>query len=81
MQLYHVNFDGLDQARRDAVVTFAESSPEKSIPHLFFERVRFDLLGLYYASPASWAGLGISSPPQPNGYPDYMKPPRERSRG
>lgn len=67
--------------RREAIVTLAESNPPNSIPRMFFERVKFDLLGLYYASPASWNGLGISSPPQPNGYPDFTRPLQRRTRG
>ena len=80
VDLHGANFDGLAQAQRESVVTLAEAGPDSTIPNMFFERVWFDLLGLYYASPASWDGL-ISSPPQPVGYPDYTRPPNRRSRG
>jgi hypothetical protein len=77
--LHRVTFDVASPPRRESVVTFAEASPENSIPRMFFERVRFDLFGLYYASPASWKGLGLSAPPQPRGYFDYAKlPPKQR---
>lgn len=79
--LHHSSFERLKPSQREAIVTLAETSPENSIPRMFFERVRFDLMGLYYSSPASWEGLGISSPPQPNGYPDFTQSPRNRGRG
>jgi hypothetical protein len=81
MKLHGARFDGLSQTRMTAIVTLAEASPDKSIPRLFFERVRFDLMGLYYAMPASWNGLGITSPPQPNGYMDFAQPLKRRGRG
>lgn len=79
--LHGTSFDRLKPPQREAIVTLAESSPENSIPRIFFERIRFDLMGLYYASPASWAGLGISAPPQPAGHPDFAQAPRGRGRG
>lgn len=74
-------FHALRHDLREAIVTLAEGNPANSIPRMFFERVKFDLLGLYYASPASWNGLGIASPPQPRGYPDFTRPPQRRTRG
>ena len=80
--LHRSSFDRLKPPQREAIVTLAETSPENSIPRIFFERVRYDLMGLYYASPASWDGLGISSPPQPQGYLNFTQPPKHRgSRG
>lgn len=81
VKLHGARFDGLKHLQREAVVTLAETSPEKSIPRIFFERIRFDLFGLYYTTPASWAGLGISSAPQPHGYMDFTQEPRRRTRG
>jgi hypothetical protein len=80
-RLHGASFDRLKLTQQEAVVTLAETSPENSIPRMFFDRVRFDLMGLYYAAPASWDGLGISSPPQPAGYPDFARAPRKRGRG
>lgn len=77
-RLHGGSFDGLRPPQQEAVVTLAEASAANSIPRLFFERVRFDLFGLYYASPASWQGLGIASAPQPAGYMDFARPPRTR---
>ena len=80
-KLHGVYFDGLKAAQREAIVTLAETSSKNSIPQLFFERVSFDLFGLYYASPASWQGLGLSSAPQPQGYVNFTQPPQRRTRG
>ena len=81
MNLHGAPFDDAKPSQREAIVTLAESSAGNAIPKIFFERVRFDLFGLYYASPESWDGLGISSPPQPKGYLDFIKPPQRRTRG
>lgn len=75
------DFDALTSERREVVVTTAEVSPPGSIPRMFFERVRQDLFGFYYAHPASWKSLGLEAPPQPAGNPDYMKHPQGRVRG
>jgi hypothetical protein len=79
--LHGAAFDGLKDPQREAIVTLAETSAENTIARIFFERVRFDLFGLYYASPASWDGLGISSAPQPKGYLDFTRPPSKPARG
>lgn len=80
-RLHGVSFAHLKSSLREAVVTLAETSPENSIPRIFFDRVRYDLMGLYYAAPASWDGLGLEAPPQPAGYPDFAKAPRKHGRG
>lgn len=79
--LHGAPFDKATLSQRESVVTLAEASPESAIPRMFFERVRFDLMGLYYASPASWKGVGLSSAPQPRGYMNFTKPPQKPSRG
>ncbi len=80
LKLYSRSFDGLDSKQMIAVVTLAEGSPADVIARMFFERVRLDLMGLYYAMPASWTGLGISAP-QPAGHLDFERPPRRPMRG
>ena len=68
---FRVSFDRLTPEGREQVVGLAETSASGSVPRQFFDRVKSDLFGLYYAHPASWVGLGFASPPQPRGYPDY----------
>ncbi len=81
-QMQHrVKFDALPPMRQEGIVVMLEASAKDSIPKMFFDRVLSDLMGLYYAQPASWPGLGIDSPPQPKGYPDYVKPLHRKTRG
>jgi hypothetical protein len=68
-------FTALSLPEREAVARIAESEKKGSIPRQFFERTLSDLMGFYYANPASWPGLGFDSPPQPKGYPDFQKKP------
>ncbi len=68
---YALTFETLNEQQRIATVLLAEQSALGSIPRLFFDRIRTDLFQFYYADPQSWKGLGINSPPQPAGYPDY----------
>ena len=81
MRLHRAGFAALPATRREAVVTLAETSPTNSIARIFFDRVRFDLFGLYYASPASWEGLGFDSPPQPVGYLNFAQPVKKPGHG
>lgn len=78
---YRVNFNALAPAQGEPLVMMVEASPKGSIPEMFFTRVLSDLFGFYYSHPASWPGLGLDSPPQPNGYPDYAKPMQRRTLG
>ena len=69
------DFTALPQVAKDSVVAKAERASETDIGKIFFDRVYADALRFYYSNPDSWTSLGISSPPQPIGYPDYDKPP------
>lgn len=71
---YKRKFTHLTNNQMISVVQLAENSPSNSIPNLFFNRVRTDLLGLYYAAPLSMVGLAINTSPQPNGYMNYTQP-------
>jgi hypothetical protein len=69
-------FVALDQPTRDRIAEAAQNSPPRSMPWAFFNTTRAVAFAHYYARPESWAGLGISRPPQPEGYPDHADPPR-----
>jgi hypothetical protein len=71
---YKRKFTNLTNNQMISVVQLAENSPSNSISNLFFNRVRTDLFGLYYAEPSSMVGLAINTSPQPNGYMNYTKP-------
>jgi hypothetical protein len=78
--MYGGAFHRLAPSQMIEVVTLAQSSPADAIARKFFERVRLDLMGLYYAAPASWKGLGVSAP-QPQGHLDFARPPRRSAHG
>uniref|UniRef100_UPI003F695613 hypothetical protein n=1 Tax=Methylophaga sp. TaxID=2024840 RepID=UPI003F695613 len=65
----------LDEAQTTQTVINLEKTAKGSNPQLFFERIKSDAFIFYYANPASWYGLGLSSPPQPVGYPNHDQPP------
>ncbi len=68
-------FSHLPEPSRARVVKRAQSSTPGKIERLFFERTHDDLLGLYYANPKAWHGLGFAGPPQPFGFLDFDRPP------
>lgn len=72
---FKAGFALLEERQRIRVVEIMEQSRNRSLPRVFFERIRLDLFEHYYSQPASWGGLGIDRPPQPYGYPDYHRPP------
>lgn len=68
-------FVSLKNIQQEMIVQLAEKSSAQSIPQIFFTRIKNDLFRLYYSDPASWVNLGINSPPQPKGYPNYTQLP------
>ncbi len=64
----------LGEREREDVVGGAAGAPAGTLARIFFERLRSDAFYHYYAHPASWRGFGYQGPPQPDGYPDYIKP-------
>lgn len=71
---YKHHFASLTADKREQIVRVLESVEAGSIPGQFFSRVLSDSFRLYYSSPESWSGLGISAPPQPLGYPNHFLP-------
>ena len=55
------------------IVAWMAESPWDEVPRRFYELLRQSALELYYSRPESWAGLEITRPPQPVGYPDHWK--------
>ncbi len=70
-----VNFVGLGQEQREALVSRAAQAERKTLPREFFEHVRRRAFRNYYGQPTAWLSLGYGGPPQPNGFPDHDKPP------
>ncbi len=72
-----VDFTGLDETGRIAIVTTAERSAGRSLPRVFFTATRNLAFREYYAQPAAWKGLGYNGPPQPAGFPGHDRAPGE----
>jgi hypothetical protein len=73
------SFTALQPADREAVVSAAQASPDRSLARVFFNATRDDALLFYYSNPASWPGLGFRGPPQPQGYADFARRPTNRT--
>ena len=73
------SFMALQATDREAIVSAAQASPERSLARVFFEATRNDALFFYYSDPASWPGLGFRGPPQPQGYADFTRSPTDRT--
>jgi hypothetical protein len=72
---YQRSFWQLDTQQRDAIVTLLASKRPSSIAYQIFFRVQRDVFAFYYSDQASWHGLTLRQPPQPEGYADYDRPP------
>jgi len=69
-------FNELSGDARDAVLAHAASGTRKSPERRFFTRIRLDIFSYYYAEPITWKPLNYPGPPQPNGFRDYVLPPK-----
>lgn len=66
-------FTTLDADTQEKIVTWAAGSDWDRVPRRFYEILRQRAVELYYSRPQAWAGLPISRPPQPLGYPEPWK--------
>ena len=69
-------FNELSAEARDALLVQAASGTRKSPARRFFTRIRIDAFSYYYAEPITWKPLNYPGPPQPNGFRDYVLPPK-----
>lgn len=60
-------FAAAPEAMRVRVVEEAFAAAHGTLPRVFAEFIRQDVMRLYYARPESWAGM-IDGPPQPAGF-------------
>ena len=58
---------------QEVIVAWMADSDWNEVPRRFYELLRQRAVELYYSRPESWAGLAITRPPQPIGYPDHWK--------
>lgn len=64
-----VGFADLQSSDRIRIVEWMATSDWNQVPRRFHELVRQTAIEAYYSHPAALAGLPISAPPQPLGYP------------
>ena len=69
----------LGQREQVDLLKNAEAADSESPENRFFRRMRDLTLKLYYTRPLAWQVLCYQGPPQPLGFIDYEKPPRECS--
>lgn len=70
------NFATAHPEERQRIVGTAFATRPGTLPRVFAEFLRQDIMRLYYADPRSWEGL-INGPPQPMGYLDaHLAPDR-----
>jgi hypothetical protein len=67
-------FHQLPEERQLLIASIAERQRARSLPHLFFDNMRYRAFHYYYADPRSWVSLGYSGPPQPRGFADHDRP-------
>ncbi|MEY4981992.1 MAG: hypothetical protein RIR62_258 [Pseudomonadota bacterium] len=57
------------------ILTAAFAAQPQTLPRVFADRMRADVLATYYRDARAWAGTGFEQPIQPMGYPDFQDPP------
>jgi hypothetical protein len=73
-------FLGLPEDRQIILIEHLSSQKRGSAGLRFFQTLREDLFGEFYARPESWTSLGFNGPPQPLGFTDQALPARRDSR-
>lgn len=68
-------FAALGVDARERILAAAAAAPPNTLPRVFFDVTRAEVMTLYYSHPASWRALGLAGPPQPDGHPDHARPP------
>jgi hypothetical protein len=71
-----VGFADLDSEARETIVRAAEAAAADSPARRAFARTREDAFAAFYGDPRAWPGIGYRGPPQPEGFPDYDRPPQ-----
>jgi hypothetical protein len=67
-------FHELPEDRQLLILSIAEKQRKRTLPRVFFDNLRHQAFGHYYADPRSWTSLGYAGPPQPKGFMDYQQP-------
>lgn len=78
--VFRVAFLGLPEDRQIILIERLSSQKRGSAGLRFFQTLREDLFGEFYARPESWTSLGFNGPPQPLGFMDQALPVRRDGR-
>lgn len=70
------SFASLTTVQREAALLECAAAEPGSLPWFFFRTVRDGAMRLHYSHPLAWRAVGLSHPPQPQGYADYTQAPR-----
>ena len=70
-------FADLDEAACEAIVTAAAQERSGGAMTQFFFYAHRHAMELFYAHPRAWPALEYPGPPQPVGFPDHDRPPRQ----
>ncbi|MGI9280533.1 MAG: gluconate 2-dehydrogenase subunit 3 family protein [Endozoicomonas sp.] len=77
IQSFNASFPDLIIHSQELIVEASFKQPEMTLPRVFIERLRDDVMTLYYHNSASWGGMEIDRPIQPIGYPEHEEPPEK----
>lgn len=77
---FRVGFLELFEDRQIVLIERLAAQKRGSTGLKFFQTLREDLLGEFYARPESWISLGFNGPPQPLGFIDQALPVRPGGR-
>ncbi|WP_157273664.1 gluconate 2-dehydrogenase subunit 3 family protein [Thiobacillus denitrificans] len=78
--VFRVAFLGLPEDRQIILIERLSLQKRGSAGLRFFQTLREDLFGEFYARPESWISLGFNGPPQPLGFTDQALPVRRDGR-
>ncbi|MDS4014294.1 MAG: gluconate 2-dehydrogenase subunit 3 family protein [Candidatus Accumulibacter sp.] len=66
-------FAALNAESKNSFLQRMSEMPGDSLPRALFDQLRDHCFAAYYANSLAWRGLAIDRPPQPAGYPDYIR--------
>lgn len=68
---FNTSFRKASNRQQHRLIEAAFSQAPRSLANVFINRVRNDVMALYYEHPSAWQELPINGPIQPLGYPEH----------
>ena len=68
LEAFGAKFVALGQDQKNSIIRTLDDIPETNMQGWIFRAVRGDFFFYYYALPESWALVGVTDTPQPNGH-------------